>query len=237
MNRPTSAQPGRSLYVDILHYASIVALVGLGFIFLMIFLVGGTAQLVQVPADYQYNEYPYALESLWDYVWGNVDPYRYGEVAHQSGFIASFTLAFFFALGCAAVSSKIRREGPRLWLLITAAVLAAAGVGALHSYASVVLALPLAAALYGLIVMLVQSGLISSPTARGGYPPQQQWYQDRPHAELHGYPPQAAHGTPAAAAATGIAGSQSSPADACPGCGQAVEGGSVFCGNCGAKVG
>jgi hypothetical protein len=196
MNGHRSDQTSRSLYVDVLHYASIVALVGLAAIFLMIFLVGGTAQLMKVPTDYYYGDYPYAVQSLWDYVYGSIDP-QYSEVAHQSALIASFTLAFFFSLGCAAASTKIRREGPRLWLLIATVVLAGAGAGALHSSASVVFALPIAAALYGLVATMIQSGAFGASGTPGAYPGQHQWQQGwnrgRPP-----YPPQEAYGAPGA---------------------------------------
>ena len=140
----------RSIMAGSLHYANLVALVGIASVFLTTFISWGWAQLFRMPNDpSEYSEFH--GQSLWDYVWQNIGSNDV-DVSKQGGLLTSFTLALIMILICSGISRKMQKDGPTPMLAAVTIGLCGVGAGLLHSFASllfvipVVMALPLLAA-------------------------------------------------------------------------------------------
>ena len=225
MSESESGSGKNSVFAGALHYANLVALVGTAFIFLTVFMTGGTAQLVKMPRD-PYNDL-YG-ESVWDYIWNNVRAEDI-TVSRQPGFIVSFTFALVVALICAGISRKLIKEGHKPLLVVATIVLCGVGAGILHSYASILFVVPAVMAISLLVASLL--GGLGGPAG----------------AAVSGWSLRGSGGQPGAFAASGEstypqtqAPAPAAPAassSACPSCGtqNAKAEGSMFCGYCGAK--
>jgi len=137
----------RSLYLYILVLGNLIAVIGMTFLMLGIL---GALGLISAITD--------SLGGLGS---------GFASATNEAAVLYSY--AFLASLLSLAASWKMFHEGPRLWLLGLVIVLQLASAAAFHSGVSVLVAIPLLAAIYGVVVLFrfTPSAALQDRSARG----------------------------------------------------------------------
>jgi hypothetical protein len=133
MSPDSSADTERSLYVYIMFLGNLLAVAGMTF--LMIGIMGALG----------------VVSAITDPLGGFGSMFK--SATTSSG--ALYAFAFLASLLSVAASWKIYREGPRLWLLGLIIVFQLATAAAFHSLVSMLVVIPLLAAIYGVVALFV----------------------------------------------------------------------------------